>query len=138
MEADLNRALPASAGDTVRVFITEVGFIAGTVVRQRERFLGVKFILPASVERDLLIRKLFTAGLDTTFVQTSGWAVTRAMFQTIWQLRTDMLKRTAEKTADVGVALPIQKLPAQSLAISPRPQIVRLSELGEKRRAIAA
>jgi cellulose synthase (UDP-forming) len=138
LEADLNRALPASVGDTVRVFITEVGFIAGTVVRQRGRFLGVKFILPASVERDLLIRKLFTAGLDTTYVLTSGWAVTRAMFQTIWQLRTDMLKRTAEKTADVGVALPVEKLPAQSLAISPRPQIVRLSDLSEKRRAIAA
>ena len=85
-----------------------------------------------------MIRKLFTAGLDTTYVQTTGWAATRAMFQSIWQLRTDMLKRPAGKAADVGVALPVEKLPAQSLAILPRPQIVRLSELGEKRRAIAA
>jgi cellulose synthase (UDP-forming) len=134
----LDRALSAGVGDTVRVFITEVGFIAGTVVRQIGRFLGVEFILPASVERDLLIRKLFTAGLDMTYIRTSGWAATRAIFQSIWQLRTDMLNRPAEKTADFVVALPVEKLPAQSLAISPRPQVVRLSELGEKRRAIAA
>jgi cellulose synthase (UDP-forming) len=138
LEADSDRALSAGVGDTVRVFITEVGFIVGTVVRQIGRYLGVEFTLPASVERDLLIRKLFTAGLDTTCVHTSGWAVTRALFQSIWQMRTDMLNPAAAKTSDVIVTLAVQKLPAQSLAISPQPQIVRLSDLGEKRRAIAA
>jgi cellulose synthase (UDP-forming) len=138
LEADSDRALAAGLGDAVRVFVTEVGFIAGTVVRQIDRFLGVEFILPASVERDLLIRKLFTAGLDTTSVRTSGWAVTRAMFQSVWQMRTDMLNRPADKAADVIVAAAVAKLPAQSLTISPQPQLVRLSELSEKRRAMAA
>ena len=138
LEADLDRALSAGLGDKVRVFITEVGFIAGTVVRQIDQFLGVEFILPASVERDLLIRKLFTAGLDTTGVRTSGWAVTRAMFRSIWEMRTDMLNWPADKTADIVVATAVEKLPARSLAISPQPQLVRLSELSEKRRAMAA
>ena len=85
IEADPDRPPPVNVGDRVRVFITEVGFVAGTVVRQIGRFLGVKFVLPASMERDLLIRKLFTAGLDTTYVRASGWAVVRAMFQSIWK-----------------------------------------------------
>lgn len=138
LEADLDRALSAGVGDTVRVFVREVGFIAGTVVRQAGRFLGVEFQLPKSVERDLLIRKLFTAGLDTTCVRTSGWAVTRAMIQSVWQMRTTMLNRPGEKSSDTVVALPVEKLPAQSLVISPQRQIVRLSDVGEKRRSIAA
>jgi hypothetical protein len=32
---------------------------------------------------DLLIRKLFTAGLDTTHVETSGWRATRDMLKSI-------------------------------------------------------
>ena len=44
--ADVDRALSAGIGDTMRVFVTEVGFVAGTVVRQIGRFLGVEFIYP--------------------------------------------------------------------------------------------
>jgi len=53
-------------------------------VRQADRFLGVRFSLPPSVERALLIRKLFTAGLDTTHVETSGWRATHDMLKSIW------------------------------------------------------
>ena len=101
IEADPDRPPPADVGDTVRVFIAEVGFIPGTVVRQIGRVLGVKFILPASMERDLLIRKLFTSGLDTTYVRASGWAVVRAMFQSIWKARTDMLKQPVVDVSNV-------------------------------------
>jgi hypothetical protein len=53
-------------------------------------------------------------------------------------MRTGMLERAANKATDVVVASPIEKLPARSLLIPPRPQTLRLSDLGEKRRAIAA
>ena len=60
--ADLDRALVSKVGENVRVFIAEVGFVAATVVRHRGQFLAVRFNLPPCIERDLLIRKLFTAG----------------------------------------------------------------------------
>jgi cellulose synthase (UDP-forming) len=138
VEAASDGALSARAGDAVRAFIAEVGFVAGTVVRQRGQFLAIQFVLPVSVERDLLIRKLFTAGLDTTNVSTSMWIATSAMLASIWALRAEMLKRGTEQTPDVVAALPAEKLSAQSLVILPKPQTVRLSELGEKRRAITA
>jgi cellulose synthase (UDP-forming) len=138
LEGDTERALAACAGDHVRVFITEVGFVAGTVVRQVGQFLGVQFDLPPSIERDLLIRKMFTTGLNTTNVTGSAWSATGAMLNSIWQMRTGMLERAADKASDAVVASPIEKLPACSLLIPPRPQTLRLSDLGEKRRAIAA
>jgi cellulose synthase (UDP-forming) len=137
-EAASDRALSARQGDPVRVFISEVGFVAGTVVRQMGQSLAVQFILPASVERDLLVRKLFTAGLDTTNVSTSLWISTSAMLGSIWNLRAEMLKSGITQPRDAAIVSPVEKLPAQSLVIPPRRQEVRLSELVEKRRAIAA
>jgi cellulose synthase (UDP-forming) len=136
--ADLDRALAARTGEPVRVFITEVGFVAGTVVRQAETFLGVQFNLPPSVERDLMIRKMFTAGLHTTNVSTSAWLATAAMLKRIWGMRTNMLESTEYTPSAAVVRSPVERLPPRSLVISPQPQILRLSELVEKRRVIAA
>jgi hypothetical protein len=108
------------------------------LVRQTGQSLAVQFILPVSVERDLLIRKLFTAGLDTTHVNTSMWIATSTMLASIWNLRTEMLKSGIAPPLDAAVASPVEKLPAQSLVIPPQRQKVRLSELVENRRAIAA
>ena len=136
--ADTDRAPAAHDGDRVRVFITEVGFVAGTVVRQRGGFLGVQFDLPASVERDLLIRKLFTSGRDTTNVNASVWLATCDMLKSIWGMRTEMLEQAAEETSNVVVAFPIEKLPARSLVVAPQPQRSRFSDLAEQRCKIAA
>ena len=130
--------LSAQVGDRVRVFITEVGFVAGTVVRQSGQLLGVQFNLPASLERDLLIRKLFTGGLDTTLVSVSAWTATRDMLMSIWAMRTEMLERSEHKVPDVAVASLSEKLPAQSIVISPQPRVTRLSDVVEQRRSIAA
>ena len=138
IERNTDRALAARVGDTVRVFITEVGFVAGSVVRQQEQFISVQFALAPSVERDLLIRKLFTAGLDTTNVTASAWSTTGAMLKSIWETRTEMPVGTAPVTADPVVVPLAKKLPARSLVISPQPQVVRFSDLVEKRRAMAA
>ena len=82
--ADEDRALVSKVGENVRVFIAEVGFVAATVVRQAGRFLAVHFNLPPCVERDLLIRKLFTAGLDATTVNASAFSSIGAMLMSIW------------------------------------------------------
>ena len=78
IEQDASTA-PYDVGDAVSVYVAEVGFIAGNVVRQGEQKLAVQFDLPPSVERDLLIRKLLTAGNDTKHVAISALAASRAM-----------------------------------------------------------
>ena len=138
VELGEDEAIRAGVGDSVRVFIAEVGFVAGIVMRQTGRLLGIQFNLPISVERDLLIRKLFTAGLNTTHVDTSGWSATGAMLKSIWDMRTEMLNVAAEEATDVVPASTVERMPAQSLLIVPLPRALRLSDLGEERRAIAA
>jgi cellulose synthase (UDP-forming) len=136
--ADSDRAFGAKLGERLRVFIPEVGFITGIVVRPTDKFLGVQFDLPPCVERDLLIRKLFTAGRDTTNVSASAWSATGAMLKSIFETRAEL----PAAAADTGVnALPLagaEKLPPQSLVVPPQPQTARLSELVEARRAMAA
>ena len=62
--------------------------MAATVVRQTGRFLAVHFDLPPCIERDLLVRKLFTAGLNATTVNASAFSSTGAMLKSIWAVGT--------------------------------------------------
>jgi cellulose synthase (UDP-forming) len=131
--ADESRALATKLGQPARVFIAEVGFVAATVVRQTGRLLAVHFNLPPCVERDLLIRKLFTAGLDATAVDASAMSSTGAMLASIWS--TGTRKQKVELSAPS--ANPAQKLPAQSLVIPRRADPRRLADLAAER-SIAA
>ena len=131
--ADAKRALACKVGDHVRVFIVEVGFVAATVVRQTGRFLAVRFNLSACVERDLLIRKLFTAGLDATTVNASAFSSTGALLTSIWATG----RRDARVEPPVTPASTQETLPAQSLVIHARPGPQRLADLAAQR-AIAA
>ena len=88
--ADQDRTLVSKVGEQVRVFIVEVGFVAATLVRQAGRLVAVHFDLPPCVERDLLIRKLFTAGLDATTVNASAFSSLGAMLMSIWSTRGGM------------------------------------------------
>jgi len=125
-------------GERLRVFISEVGFVAGTVVRRNEEVCGIQFDLPPCVERDLLIRKLYTCGHDTAKGQASAWSTTVAMVQSIWKARNETV--TVPVAADLPVmpATPVERLPAQSLVLPPERQKTRLSELVESRRDLAA
>ena len=137
--AKVDRGFSATIGDRVRVFIVEVGFVDGTVVRKRGvEFLGIEFDLPASIERDLLIRKLFTSGVDTTNVRTSGWAATLAMLKSVWAMRTQMVEHTAETDHSILVLPVVEKLPARCLVISPQAQRLGLTVLSAKRRTMPA
>jgi len=131
------RALTASPGERVRLYVTEVGFVAGTVVRRAGLSLSVQFDLPPCVERELLIRKLFTGGLEASTVKASAWSATGSMLKTIW------LNRAAAPGASPAPAPAIEtppstKLPARSLVIEPRPQPARLESLSGQRRKLAA
>jgi cellulose synthase (UDP-forming) len=120
----------------VRVFIKEVGFVAGVVARQSHGLVGVRFDLPLSLERDLLIRKLFTAGLDTPNVGASAWSSTREMFKSIWAIRTE-LPGEAQAASAVVIPMPAGKLPARSLVVAPQPQTRRLADFVKDRQSAA-
>ncbi len=133
--ADHNRALATRTGERARVFITEVGFVAAIVVRQAGQFLAVHFDLPPCVERDLLVRRLFTAGLDATTVQASALSATAAMLMSIWAMGT-----TRSQAEIAATALPsgaVEKLPAESLVIPSRPQPKRLGSIAAERKIAA-
>jgi len=132
---EVDRSINAKVGEALRVFITEVGFVTGTAMRLNEKLLGIRFILPPSIERDLLIRKLFTAGRDTTRAGVTAWSVTGALFKSIWGAATE-LPAIPNEVAALAASEP-EKLPQQSLVILPRPH-ERLSDLVEMRRTLAA
>ncbi len=127
---------PFAVGDPVRLFLRGVGFIAGTVARGNESFLALRFDLPASVERDLLIRKIFTSGLDTTAVSVSTWSATLGMIGRIWMAPTTR-GDTAEPVPVIPAA-PSDKLPAESLVVAPRRAERRLADLADAHSALAA
>jgi len=133
--ADQNLALATKAHETARVFIAEVGFVKATVVRQDGRFLAVHFDLPPCVERDLLIRKLFTAGLNATTVTATALSSTGAMLMSIWSAGTRPLEVEVH-TTNIPL-LAADKLPAQSLLVISRQQPKRLATLAAER-SIAA
>jgi cellulose synthase (UDP-forming) len=133
--ADGNLAFATQCGEAARVFIAGVGFVAATVVRQDGRFLAVHFILPPSVERELLIRKLFTAGLDATTVTASALSSTGAMLMSIWSTNEKRLEVEVEAAAIPVLAA--DKLPAQSLVVLSQQQPKRLAKLAAER-SIAA
>ena len=89
-----------------------------------------------SVERDLLIRKLFTAGLDTASVSGSLLSVTIGMLKSIWAARTSLPANMPQPhVLETG---PVEKLPAETLVVRPLAQTTRLAELAEERRTLAA
>jgi cellulose synthase (UDP-forming) len=133
--ADENRALATKPGETARVFIAEVGFVATSVVRQNGRFLAVHFDLPPSVERDLLIRKLFTAGLDATTVTASALSSTSAMLMSIWSTNHKPQAQSIETVASPAPA--VEKLPARSMIAVPQQRPAPLADLAAQR-SIAA
>ena len=133
--ADDNRALATEAGENARVFITEVGFVAATVVRQAGQFLAVHFELPSGVERDLLVRQLFTAGLDATTVHASALSSTAAMLMSIWA--TGTTRSSAEVPAPALPLAAVEKLPARSLVVPSRPQPKRLGSIAAERKIAA-
>ena len=96
---DEDRPLMTEVGShDIRVFIREVGFVPGRIVRQSSRFLALEFDLPKSIERDLLISKLFTCGLDTASAVGSTPAVTIAILRSIVSVRSNEMQIANDET----------------------------------------
>jgi cellulose synthase/poly-beta-1,6-N-acetylglucosamine synthase-like glycosyltransferase len=134
IKVDSTRAFTASVGEQVRVFVPEVGFLEGLAVRKSDDFLGVQFNLRPSIERDLLIRKLFTGAVANASVDISVIAATGMLLKSIWSAPTASAQITPEMTA-----MPvIERLPAVSLVIPPRAPAIRLEKIVADRRAMAA
>jgi hypothetical protein len=112
-------------------------------VRQTGDFLAVKFALEETVERDLLIRKLFTSGFDATAVNVSTWSATLSMLGSIWTTRAELpvepLAAAPESVpAATQPAMQTEKLPPESLVVPPRLQEQKITDLVPRRRSIAA
>ena len=134
IKVDSTRAFRTSVGEQVRVFVPEVGFVEGLAVRKSGDFLGVQFNLRPSIERDLLIRKLFTAAVANASVDISVVAATGMLLKSIWSAPTPSARITPEV-----IAVPaVEKLPAASLVIPPRAPAMRLEKIVADRRAMAA
>jgi cellulose synthase (UDP-forming) len=143
IEPDFERQMTLQAGERIRLFISEVGFVPGTVVRQTGEFLAVKFELAETVERDLLVRKLFTSKFDVRAVNVSTWSATMAMLTSIWTTRAELPTRIAATAPEplpvaTGPAVQTETLPRQSLVVPPRLQQEKISDLAPRRRSIAA
>jgi cellulose synthase (UDP-forming) len=134
----LDQPFNCKSGERLRVFITEVGFVPGSLVRHDQQLCAIQFELPRSVERDLLIRKLYTGGHDTAEVKASAWSVTTAILQSIWKARVEITPVPPGANPSVITAAEAERLPAQSLMLSPQRQNQRLADLGEARRDLVA
>jgi cellulose synthase/poly-beta-1,6-N-acetylglucosamine synthase-like glycosyltransferase len=124
-------------GQSVKVLISEVGFVPGRVARLSGRMLGIKFDLGPCVERDLLIRKLFTSGWAAKKVQATAWSATAALLESIVLAPSPSHRVDAE--AEGGNAEPPkpQKLPAQTLVIEPQTEQPAWVALAGERKAVA-
>jgi cellulose synthase (UDP-forming) len=135
VEVDQNRAMVTATGSFVRVFIPEVGFVNAQVVRRADRFLALKFDLPHSVERDLLISKLFTLGHNTVDHVVETRSATITMLASVFRVRSE---RIPPQEGEALASQPAAKLAARSLVVPPSQTRGRLVDLGAQRRTLAA
>ncbi|MBK1698312.1 glycosyltransferase [Rhodovibrio salinarum] len=79
--ADEAPRVPVQRGDWIWTQIEGVGDLPGEVMRvgQDGRRFGVRFYLPQGGDRDLLIAKLFTQGMDNATRNDNGWQVALGM-----------------------------------------------------------
>jgi len=126
---DEDRPLVTQVGQYVRVFVKEVGFIPGRVVRQSNRFVAVQFDLAQSLERDLLIGKLFTVGLNTATDVGSVSAATVAILGSIVSVRTN----DGQVEVHEMPVPPVKTLGAESLVVRPSKEVPPWKDIRARR-----
>jgi cellulose synthase (UDP-forming) len=131
------RAFRVHSGEPLKILISEVGFIPGRIVRHSGHLVGIAFDLVPSIERDLLIRKLFTSGKVTEPVTASAWSATLAVLQSIWTAPTAEPEVMAGDQAIGDEANRPAKLPPESLVVLPHAEQHDWADLVEQRRAVA-
>lgn len=124
-------------GEHLRIFVSEVGLIKGRIARGADNFIGIEFELPTGLDRDLLIRRLFTSGLVATTVNASAWTATVAVLRSIWHTPTAVREAEPNEEPAAGKVPVADKLPAVSAVISPSSDARRWAALAAERRAVA-
>ena len=132
-----DESVVSQVGQGLKVFVTEVGLIPGHIVRQDQKFLGVRFALEPGVERDLLIRKLFTSGLVATTVSATAWSATTAILKSVWSTPSATHDGEAEGAVSAKDIVAPAKLAAQSLVVLPRAALNDWTDLAIQRREVA-
>jgi cellulose synthase (UDP-forming) len=134
---DRASAFAGHEGEELRLLVSEVGFIPGCIARLSGDLLGVKFALGPCVERDLLIRKLFTSGLAATRVGATAWSATAALLESIIAAPAPTQAGSWAPLPEGAPPTPPDRLPAESLVVEPHPEPPRWQELAGERRAVA-
>jgi cellulose synthase (UDP-forming) len=129
-----DKPVVAEVGARIRLFVAEVGFVNGRVVRQNSRLFALQFLLTPGLEHDLLIRKLFTLERSSTAMRPTAMTATRAMLTSIVKARA----RAPERSQSDGSGSLEARLPREALVIRPRPQTVNLPAYAMERRMRAA
>ena len=80
-----------TVGDSIEIYVSSVGWIPGQIARKTAGVLGLAYDPQPSIERDLLIRKLFTGNQNTVADYASTWSVAVGMLKRIWT--ADMVVR---------------------------------------------
>lgn len=124
-------------GERLKVFITEVGFVPGTVVRTSGELVGIHFDLLPGIERDLLIRRLFTSGDLATNIDVGSWEGTAAVLRSIWATPTHMPLPAPEQSGALAAKVAPAKLPAASLVVMPEAGLHDWEEEVAQRREVA-
>jgi cellulose synthase (UDP-forming) len=132
-----DEAVTGQVGLELKVFVAEVGLIPCRIVRQDRQFLGVRFALEPGIERDLLIRKLFTSGLIATTVIASAWSATTAVLKSVWSTPSATQEGESEGAVPAKDIVAPAKLVAQTLVVLPSAALNDWTNLAIKRRAVA-
>ena len=106
-------------GEPVQLYISAVGWLPGVVARASQEMIGVRFDGNDCVERDLLIRKLFTSGQNTAADNASTFDVALGMLKRIWSADMRIRAVPAPKPAEVPALENLERLPARSYVVPP-------------------
>jgi cellulose synthase (UDP-forming) len=121
--------------EPVQIFVLEVGLLPGRIVRRAESKIGVAFEPMARMERDLLIRKLFTSSRPEQTATISAWSVTAEMLRSIWA--TPSAARISAPETVVKSNVPVtSKLAAESLVVPPRSELHDLQNIIAQRQVM--
>jgi len=124
-----------AVGENMLISINEVGTLIGRVARIGNGIVGVQFDHQNSLERVLLIRKLFTSGLDTTAVTTSFWSASLGMLSRLWSANMTYNAPTQTKVETPVVE---ELLDPATFIMEPRPLYDMLNKAAADRSQLAA
>ena len=99
------------------------------LARLNEGSLGVRFALGDRLERDLLIRKLFTGGLNTAADTATAASVTLGLLQRIWTAR---MNHAALPETEEAETAPPPSLPKATLVLMPSSQRTNLGAIADR------